>query len=204
MKKQGVAVVDLAPTFLAYRGIHPDDLLYTKQDTHWSGTGIRIAAEEIAKELSGQKWVSSVSKATYKSSPLTITANGDLTSMIVGTKPSPEEIRLTKVVDGSGAIVASSRQSPLVLLGDSHNLVYSIGDDMLASGCGLPENLTARIGFAPDVVAVRGSGATPARINLARRGDSLAGKKAVVWCFTVREFTEGQGWRRVPVIRSGN
>jgi len=42
---------------------------------------------------------------------------------------------------------------------------------------------------------------TPARINLLRRGDNLAGKKLVIWCFTVREFTEGQGWKKVPVVR---
>jgi len=24
----------------------------------------------------------------------------------------------------------------------------------------------------------------------------------VIWCFTVREFTEGQGWKKVPVIRA--
>jgi alginate O-acetyltransferase complex protein AlgJ len=29
----------------------------------------------------------------------------------------------------------------------------------------------------------------------------MAGKKVVVWCFTAREFTESQGWRKVPVIR---
>ena len=30
---------------------------------------------------------------------------------------------------------------------------------------------------------------------------SLAGKKLVVWCLSVREFTEGQGWGKVPIVR---
>jgi alginate O-acetyltransferase complex protein AlgJ len=37
-----------------------------------------------------------------------------------------------------------------------------------------------------------------------RRGDNLAGKKMIVWCFTSREFTEGSGWKIVPVIKSSN
>jgi len=204
LKGKGISVVDLAPSFLAYRASHPDELLYSRQDTHWSGAGIQIACIEISKLLNDQKWIQSVAKSTYKSIPTSISANGDLATMTAGPKPAAETLKLNKVTDSSGAVVSSARQSPLVLLGDSHNLIYSIGDDMLATGCGLPENLAAKIGFVPDVVAVRGSGATPARVNLARRGDSLAGKKAVVWCFTVREFTEGQGWRRVPVIRQGN
>ncbi len=51
------------------------------------------------------------------------------------------------------------------------------------------------------VEAVRGSGATPSRLNLYRRRDNMKGKRVVVWCLSVREFTEGQGWRLVPVIR---
>ena len=53
-----------------------------------------------------------------------------------------------------------------------------------------------------DLVAVRGSGATPSRINLLRRRDNLAGKKVVIWCMSVREFTEGaQGWRPLQILR---
>jgi alginate O-acetyltransferase complex protein AlgJ len=51
------------------------------------------------------------------------------------------------------------------------------------------------------VVGVRGSGASPSRIALLRRGDGLAGKKAVIWLMTAREFTETQGWRLVPVVK---
>ncbi len=31
--------------------------------------------------------------------------------------------------------------------------------------------------------------------------DKMTGKRVVVWCLSVREFTEGQGWRPVPVIK---
>jgi alginate O-acetyltransferase complex protein AlgJ len=92
------------------------------------------------------------------------------------------------------------RQSPVLLIGDSHNLVFHAGGDMHATGAGLPDHLAAALGFPVDLEAVRGSGATAPRINLARRRDNLAGKRAVIWCFTVREFTESNtGWRAVQV-----
>ena len=58
------------------------------------------------------------------------------------------------------------------------------------------------LGVPIDLVGVRGSGATPARMSLLRRRDNMAGKKLVIWCFTAREFTEAPGgWRKLPVIR---
>ena len=73
---------------------------------------------------------------------------------------------------------------------------------MHAKDAGLPEQLAYQLGLNVDLVGVRGSGATPARVELARRRDNLAGKKLAIWCFTVREYTESlTGWRKVPVIR---
>ena len=90
-------------------------------------------------------------------------------------------------------------------MGDSHTLVFHAGGDMLAAGAGLADQLAHDLGIAIDVIGVRGSGATPARVNLMRRAKSdpsyLAGKKALIWCFTVREFTESTGWSKVPVVK---
>ncbi len=201
LRKDGIDVIDLAPTYLDYRSTHPDALLYTHQDTHWSGLGIEVAAAEISKHLSKLPWFATFPKTKFVASTAIQKLTGDLVTMSKTPKSDPENVCLTTIKDSKGSMVSSNRQSPVVLLGDSHNLIYSIGDDMLATGSGLPENLAFQSGIAADVVAVRGSGATPARVNLSRRGDNLAGKKVVVWCFTVREFTEGQGWRKVPVIK---
>ena len=67
---------------------------------------------------------------------------------------------------------------------------------------GLADQLAAELRITVDVIGVRGSGATPARVNLLRRAKAdeayLAGKKAVIWCFAAREFTESNGWSLVP------
>jgi hypothetical protein len=97
-----------------------------------------------------------------------------------------------------------SRESPLLLLGDSHCLIYHVGGDLFATGGGLADQLACELGMAVDVLGTRGSGATPARQNLFLRSKAdpsyLAGKKWVVWCFASREFTQSrQGWRKLPV-----
>jgi alginate O-acetyltransferase complex protein AlgJ len=192
LRSQGVKVLDLTGKFRSAGGGTP---VFCKQDTHWSGTGVSLAADAIASELKRRPWYGGVSKSRYAVRPANVSAKGDLGEM-AGARGA-ESIRVFKV---SGN-VSPSRTSPVVLLGDSHNLIFSAGGDMITTGAGLPENLSAKLGFPVDLVAVRGSGATPARINLARRRDNLRGKKVVVWCFTTREFTEGQGWRKVPVVR---
>jgi len=202
LKQNGINVLDLAPTFIQYRKDHPDQPLYTKEDTHWSGYGIDVAAYAVAEVVRKEAWFPGVPTMKFTTATAPASLTGDLVSMMSGAKPGPESVVLTSVKDDKGGPVQSWRQSPLVVLGDSHNLIYSVGDDMLAVSSGFPENLAAKIGFAPDTVGVRGSGATPARVNLARRADNMAGKKMVVWCFTVREFTEGQGWSKVPVIKA--
>ncbi len=190
LRQRGVKVLDLNGPLRAKAA-----LSFCKQDTHWSGTGVNVAASAIAAELKRKPWYSGVRKGAYRVTPATVKAKGDLGEM-AGARGS-EAIKVFKV---SGN-VSPDRSSPVVLLGDSHNLIFSAGGDMITSGAGLPENLSAKLGFPVDLVAVRGSGATPARINLARRRDNLRGKKVVVWVFTTREFTEGQGWRKVPVVR---
>lgn len=206
LESNGVKTLDLTPLFLQYRKDHPDQVLYSKEDTHWSGTGIAVASDAIAAIVRNQPWYDQVEKFKFTQKPNQVNAQGDLPLMMKSGQPGPETFALNQVQlvkDGTEPPITPDRTSPLIILGDSHNLIYSVGDDMLAKGSGLPENLSARIGFVPDVIAVKGSGASPARVNLRRRGTEtespLKGKKYIIWCFTSREFTEGQGWRKVPL-----
>ncbi|HXV64946.1 MAG TPA: hypothetical protein VEK15_29885, partial [Vicinamibacteria bacterium] len=93
--------------------------------------------------------------------------------------------------------------SPIVLVGDSHDLVFHGGEDMHAKGSGLVDQLAYELGVPLDLVAVRGSGATPARVNLLRRAqrdpDYWTRKRLLIWCFAAREFTEADGWGLVPI-----
>jgi alginate O-acetyltransferase complex protein AlgJ len=161
-----------------------------------------VAAELLSKAIRARPWFAGVSVRKFKSERRDRKITGDLTEIVGGNVPA-ETLRLRVVTDDSGAPPSDWRESPVLLMGDSHTLVFHAGEDMHGTGAGLADQLAFELGFPVDVVGVRGSGATPARINLMRRQDNLAGKKLVIWCFSVREFTEAPGgWRLVPVIGS--
>jgi alginate O-acetyltransferase complex protein AlgJ len=199
LAKQGVEVLDLEAE-LARAGAGT----YCKTDSHWCGPGIDLAAAKIAERAKRGSWYAAAPKAKFAAATRDVEIRGDLARML-SPSPAPEKVSLRFVSregDATGAPVAPDKASPVLLLGDSHTLVFHAGADMHATGAGLPDQLARELGFAVDLVGVRGSGATPARINLARRAGALEGKRLVVWCFGARELTEAaQGWAKVPVVR---
>lgn len=204
LRGKGIEVLDLTEVFLEARGTGRAP--YCRQDSHWSGAGCELAARQLAGLIRSQPWYGGVPRQEYRTQQSMVTLSGDLWGSIAeDARPEREEVSLRAVSGTDGRPVPPDRASPVVLMGDSHNLVFHSGGDMHAAGAGLPDQLAFELGFAVDLVAVRGSGATPARVNLYRNGRAhpsyLAGKKLVIWCFTAREFTESQGWRLVPVSR---
>ncbi len=193
---RGVTTIDLQPELAALRASGTD--AYCRSDSHWSPAAVRVAAKAIAALVSPQPWFAGVPKKAVTATAGTIAAHGDL-AQLLGDETATETLAV-ETVKLDGADVESDAKSPLLLMGDSHTLVFS--RDLLTSHAGLPDLLAGELGFAPDLVGVKGSGANGSRMILARRKDNLAGKRCVVWCFTCREFTESiQGWQRIPVIR---
>lgn len=208
LREAGVEILDLTPVFLEYRRKHADNpdapLLYCRQDTHWTPTASRLAAELIAERLADIDF-SAVETRQYARVEEMRTINGDLRQMLddaVAADIPMETLSAAVVRDAAtGAAPGDWRDSPVLCVGDSHLLVFHSGGELHGEGAGLADHLAADLGFPVDVVGVRGSGATPSRLALFRRRDSLASKKAVIWCMTAREFTQTQGWRPVPVVR---
>lgn len=199
LRGRGVKVLDLLPQ-LSKRAA--EENVYCKTDTHFSGSGLKLFAQEAAKEIESQPWYATVSKKEYTLEEKKVSITGDLSRML--GVDEQEDITLSLVTaKESGAQVQSDDKSPVILMGDSHTLVFSVGGDLHAKGAGLFDHLSARLGFPVDLLGVRGSGVTPARIKLYQRSkknpDYLAGKKALIWCFTSREFTGIGGWREIPV-----
>lgn len=203
LKEQGVQVIDLVPPFFEYRSKSTEPL-FCKSDTHWSGRGIELAADVIAREVQDRPWLKHLPalKLTIESRPVEIT--GDLARMVSEKQAAKETVALNFVGTKTGdslVPVAIDRQSPVLLLGDSYTLIFH-DPQLYAQGAGLPDQLARRLGCAVDLIGVRGSGATTTRIDLLRRNDNLRGKKLVIWCFSFREFTESTtGWRKLPVIK---
>lgn len=207
LRAQGVAVLDLTDTFRTEQARAGAPSLYCQSDSHWSPWAGVLAARAIAAQVRDRPWLTAAAKpGRFTTDEQQIQLTGDLARMLDANATVVETQPLREVKPAVGADVASaeSRASPIVLLGDSHCLVFHVGGDLFATGGGLSDQLAAELQLPIDVLGTRGSGATPARQNLLMRsqGDPayLKGKKLVVWCFAAREFTQAaQGWRKLPV-----
>ncbi|BHH81957.1 alginate O-acetyltransferase AlgX-related protein [Desulforhopalus sp. 52FAK] len=199
LRESGVNVIDLLPELTLQAA---EKNVYCKTDTHFSGDGLALFAAEAAKALRAEAWYESLPQQEFVKTDQNVSIVGDLSQML--GKTDTEELTLSLVTSkATGSAVISDENSPVVLLGDSHTLVFSAGGDLHAKSAGLFDHLSADLGFPLDLLGVRGSGITPARVKLFQRSkknpDYLSGKKAVIWCFTAREFTGTGGWREIPV-----
>jgi alginate O-acetyltransferase complex protein AlgJ len=204
LRGRGIDVLDLTALFVQERD-NSRGPVFCKTDSHWSGIGCVLAAQAITEKVRG-KLPSAPSVNQYVSEWKETQISGDLDTLVSRDtqKAGPEKIAIQSVSEkGKAGGVEPDGNSPLLLLGDSHTLVYH---DFLAEHSGLVDQLGLQLGFAPDLIGTRGSGATPVRLNLYRRSVKdpgyLAKKKVVVWCFAAREFTEAtEGWAKAPVAK---
>ena len=199
LREQGVQVLDLREGLKSSRGSQ-DQPVYCREDTHWSGTGITVAADLITEQI---KKLLPEGDKKYSAKWSTIQITGDLRQMLDESRDKQEKISIRSVSDENGQPPQSDPLSPVLVLGDSHVLVFHDGGDMYARGAGVSDQLTFSLGMPVDVIGVRGSGATPARLSLYRKAqrnpEYWKGKKVVIWCFAAREFTETDGWRVLPI-----
>jgi len=205
LRQHGVQVLDLYPLFWKERA-GPDGPVYCLSDTHWSGRGCVLASEVVADWVRRRPWFRKGAAARWQRRKREVRIRGDLRRADAGAELLDESLPLWFVADEKGTPPEPDRGAPILLLGDSHVLVFHSGGDMYARGAGLADQLAFEFRFPVDLLGVRGSGATPARISLYRRARAdaayLKTKKLVVWCFAAREFTEAvSGWRKVPVPR---
>lgn len=203
--RAGVEVLDLAPVFLKQRTTEQGPV-YCRTDTHWSGAGLVVAAEAVAKRIKAVEGYEAPAENPYEVQWDEVEITGDMVGMLPegAAKPGPERLKLRFVSKPDEGAPEPDESSPVLLVGDSHTLVFHAGGDLHAKGAGLPDQLAYELGVPVDLLGTRGSGATTVRIDLYRRcqrdAGYLAGKKVVVWCFAARDFTESaQGWRVLPV-----
>ena len=204
LKKNGVDVMDAGPALMAEAANSATDAdpVYCKTDSHFTPHTTAVLARAIAAHLRevAPEAISKTASPPVRGPETKITIQGDLAP--AGTT---EQLAFQGVLKAAGATEppAADPASPVLLLGDSHCLIFHSGGDMLAKGGGLADNLGVELGSVPEVMAVRGSGATAARVNLYRKARKepayLAKKKVIIWCFAAREFTQSDGWKIVPL-----
>ncbi len=198
LRERGINVLDLSELFLRNRESARGPV-FCRTDSHWSGVGCALAGEAIAQQIRALvPGLPPAKESTRVWKEISIA--GDLAKL---AHPSAPPVSETIAIRQLPAPAQAAPNSPVLLMGDSHTLVFH---EFLAERAGLLDQLSAELGFAPDLIGTRGSGATAVRISLYRRARSdpqfLAQKKIVVWCFAAREFSEAdQGWAVQPIAQ---
>jgi len=193
-------IVTVYPTEALW-GARDAGALYLRDDTHWTPEGMAIAADELARVLSG------VAGGTggLTARPVTVSRHGDLYDMLglptYLPEPMPvETVTTLQVLDAQGRPIEPDAQSPVVLLGDSFANIYSVAEMGWGDHAGLGEQLALRLGRPVDIIALNDGGVNVARANLARRSDALAGKRVVVWQFAARDLVVKNGeWQIIEI-----
>jgi alginate O-acetyltransferase complex protein AlgJ len=199
LSAQGVEVLDLRPAFTAREAAA--EAMYCKTDSHWSGRGCVVAAQLVAERVRALLPQASPGfQAQWKD----FLIRGDLEELAQRRVTDGETLPLRQVSDAGGKALSSDPASPLLLIGDSHTLVFR---DFQGERAGLLDQLALETGIVPEVIGTRGSGANAVRLSLFRRNlkdpKYLSSKKVLVWCFAAREFTEAdQGWQLIPLSRA--
>lgn len=198
LTKEGVEVLDLTPIFRAevQKGTDPG---YCRTDSHFTPRLCEVTAAELAKACQSAMPDLAKTASAVKAEEATITLTGDLAA-----SGDSETLQCRKIGKAEGgALIEPAESSPILLLGDSHCLIFHAGGDMLASGTGLSDHLTAALGVTPAVIGVRGGGATAARVNLYRKASKdkgfLPATKIVFWCIAARDLTQAVDWKPVPL-----
>ena len=205
----GIAVIDLEPILRAERKKGAEKL-YCEQDSHPSPSTCKLIAEQVHEVLKTKDGIKDAKKADFEflvTEPKKEKVSGDLTT---GFNIPPETLTASYAgkPDGKGGVEkveGTEIDSPVILLGDSHTLIFSDGNDMLLRSAGVRDHLQALLGFGIASYGNKGSGVDTARIRLFsaahRQPNFWANKKAVVWCIGARTFTRERKWREIPVVK---
>lgn len=195
----GVKVLDLEPIFKAELQKNPDRKLYCAKDSHYSPYATQLVAALIHQKYAETDWAKAITSDIkfVTGAEKTITINGDL------LPDGMEDLPAVEVNSAGGEQVQpDATDSPIILLGDSHTAVFSVGGELHCKAAGLPDHLQAKFGTKLEHVANFGSGAHNARVQLLRKGHQIPSywdsKKLVIWHFSAREFTQGAKWSKIP------
>ena len=204
LRMGGIKVIDIEPLLMKERWSN-DSQSYCMTDSHPSPWTCELIAEQIAQEIRGSDWVNDSAKKSklkfVRSEPLKLSIKGDL---IPDENRDDWEAELLEVMRagirgevGIESVSPDDSSSPVIVLGDSHTLIFHEGGDMLMTRAGAVDHLQEKIGFKVFLAASRGSSSQALR-QIYKGPEFWKGKKVLVWLSSVRELTQERRWLKLP------
>jgi alginate O-acetyltransferase complex protein AlgJ len=192
LTQAGVEVVDLLPVFLKARGKDADEtqLLYQRQDTHWTDRGLRLAAATVAERIKQYPWYAALEPhaVDFSVKPCDFRRPGDLHSRLSPAEQrafKPEALVAQQVVAPAGEPFEDDADSPIVVLGDSFTGVFERTD---CGSAGVSAHLARELRYPVDLVMSYGGGPNVRNTLLTRGEATLRRMRLVIWIFAARDL----------------
>ncbi len=197
LEKEGVACVDLTSIFLNRRYVthqNSEFPIYRRNDTHWSGAGVKIAADAIVEKIV------TPSKALDSSSIVAEAIPADYSMPVFNGKkprnPKSETELIFRVNNPENASLFDpfQRDAEVHLLGDSFVNYGGQG----AGSYGLQPHLVQLLGKPVNVFSAGSGGPMISRSQFARAAN-LESAKTVIWVFAESFLAPADVWFDVPI-----
>lgn len=197
----GVEVVDLLPAFLEAKAEDDSagESVYQKHDTHWTTRGLHLAAEAIADRLSSYDWYATQKRRIAYTAVDTFTMRqGDIVDRLPEKRRaaySPVRLSARQVFNPDGTPFKSSKDAPVILMGDSFTGVFESVD---CKSAGVASAIAEKTGLSLDIITSWGGGPLVRSRFIRHRGGSLDTKRVVVYMMVARDLYDyEQLWEKV-------
>jgi hypothetical protein len=203
LEREGVRVFDPAPLLIERRAAARGAPLYLETDTHWGPETMEFVAQRLAALIGV---LAPERGMAFRVSERKIAAYGDIFTMLrlpTGQNIyNPQKITIKQVLVGN-ALWHPNKEARFLLLGDSFCNIFSLEPMGWGESAGFAEHLSCALGGQPlDCILRNSDGSFATREILSRElahgRDRLAGKKIVLWEFTVRELAFGN-WKLIDM-----
>jgi hypothetical protein len=200
----GVETLDLAPVLAAAPGTSvaaegaaaAEGEIYLLRNKHWTPRGAQLAAKSVAEHARQLPWFSpgplqegKAFEIIRRAVPFASTAGGQ------APDTTPEKLWLEQVRQlGPPLNPAHERRSPIVVLSDSFAKFY------FEHNASFIDQLRRFTGHPIDAIMPMGGGESASRVQLARRGDNLRGKRLVIWLLQENNLKCGGQLKRVALF----
>lgn len=175
---------------------------YLESDTHWTPAVMEMTAFALAGEIEKRRLLPPHAPETYTRRAQVVSHLGDIYEMLRmprgQTFVARQKVRVQQVLDSDGELWYPSRQSDVLLLGDSFSNIYSLEGMGWGEAAGFAEQLSFALKRPVDAITNNAGGSHVTREllvkELARGKNRLKNKKLVVWQFAMRDLLSGN-WK---------
>ena len=205
LEANGVPVFDASPVLLGAKTLTGTPQ-YLQSDTHWTPEAMHLTAMQLASFLQERCALPVKKPSALSLRPERVSNLGDIAEMLKlpagQTLFAKQQVTVEQVMQLNGSPWQADRASDVLLLGDSFSNIYSLGGMGWGTGSGFAEHLSYALGRPIDRIVINAGGSFASRRELDRQliqgVDRLAGKKVVVYEFSMRDLAQGD-WRMIKL-----